>query len=197
MTTDEGPIRTVGWGRFALPGERKRLRETEAARMVEMKRIVEARREARTAQTSTASPEPASGLASTPRQQDAAVSSTAAEIPKTTEGEFTPLPSIDFQKEVERQNAEEEAALRRTVEEAIQQAHELERPIRPEGGSRTPPDREQITRSFELHTDWHLPEEPSDTLVFEVTLPKSYTDEDWETLKEVFEDWARSRAHVG
>ena len=53
-------------------------------------------------------------------------------IPTATQGEFVPPPKIDVQKEVERQNAEEEEALRRTVEEAIQEAHELERPVRPE-----------------------------------------------------------------
>ena len=52
-------------------------------------------------------------------------------IPTATQGEFIPPPQIDVQKEVEKQNAEEEEALRRTVEEAIQEAHELERPVRP------------------------------------------------------------------
>jgi hypothetical protein len=36
------------------------------------------------------------------------------------------------QKEVERQNAAEEEAARRTVEKAIQEAQEMERPMRPE-----------------------------------------------------------------
>ena len=53
-------------------------------------------------------------------------------IPTAVEGEFAPPPKIDVQKEVEKQNAEEEEALRRTVEEAIQEAHELERPVLPE-----------------------------------------------------------------
>ena len=53
-------------------------------------------------------------------------------IPTSTQGEFTPPPKIDVQKEVEKQNAEEEEALRRTVAEAIQEAHELERPPRPD-----------------------------------------------------------------
>jgi hypothetical protein len=56
----------------------------------------------------------------------------SSDIPTAAQGEFTPPPKIDVQKEVERQNAEEEEALRRTVEEAIQEAHELERPVRPE-----------------------------------------------------------------
>ena len=34
--TDEGPFDNVGWGPFALPGERKRLREQEAARVAEV-----------------------------------------------------------------------------------------------------------------------------------------------------------------
>jgi hypothetical protein len=53
-------------------------------------------------------------------------------IPSAAEGEFTAPAKIDVQKEVEKQNAEEEEALRRTVEEAIQEAHELERPVRPD-----------------------------------------------------------------
>jgi hypothetical protein len=53
-------------------------------------------------------------------------------IPDAAQGEFTPPAKIDVQKEIEKQNAEEEEALRRTVEEAIQEAHELERPSRPE-----------------------------------------------------------------
>jgi hypothetical protein len=44
MAADEGPIQTVGWGRFALPGERKRLREKEAARMKEIKGVLEGTR---------------------------------------------------------------------------------------------------------------------------------------------------------
>ena len=56
----------------------------------------------------------------------------ASAIPSATQGEFTAPAKIDVQKEVEKQNAEEEEALRRTVEEAIQEAHELERPPRPD-----------------------------------------------------------------
>jgi regulator of protease activity HflC (stomatin/prohibitin superfamily) len=52
----------------------------------------------------------------------------ASAIPSTTSGEFTAPAKIDVQKEVEKQNAEEEEALRRTVEEAIQEAEALERP---------------------------------------------------------------------
>jgi hypothetical protein len=39
MAGDEGPVQTVGWGVFALPGERERLREKEAARMAEVERL--------------------------------------------------------------------------------------------------------------------------------------------------------------
>jgi len=53
-------------------------------------------------------------------------------IPRSAEGEFTAPAKIDVQKEVERQNAAEEEAARRTVEKAIQEAQELERPGRPE-----------------------------------------------------------------
>lgn len=53
-------------------------------------------------------------------------------IPRSAEGEFTAPAKIDVQKEVERQNAAEEEAARRTVEKAIQEAQELERPARPE-----------------------------------------------------------------
>ncbi|HET9303950.1 MAG TPA: hypothetical protein VFO20_14335, partial [Propionibacteriaceae bacterium] len=37
-----------------------------------------------------------------------------------------PPDKIDVQREIEKQTAEEDAALKRTVEEAIQEAHELE-----------------------------------------------------------------------
>jgi regulator of protease activity HflC (stomatin/prohibitin superfamily) len=47
-------------------------------------------------------------------------------IPGAVKGDFTPPDKIDVQREIEKQNAEEEAALKRTVEEAIQEAHELE-----------------------------------------------------------------------
>jgi regulator of protease activity HflC (stomatin/prohibitin superfamily) len=53
-------------------------------------------------------------------------------IPRSAEGEFTAPAKIDVQQEVERQNAAEEEAARRTVEKAIQEAQELERPGRPE-----------------------------------------------------------------
>jgi regulator of protease activity HflC (stomatin/prohibitin superfamily) len=53
-------------------------------------------------------------------------------IPDATEGEFTAPAKIDVQKEIERQNAAEEEAARRTVEEAIQEAEALERPGRSE-----------------------------------------------------------------
>jgi regulator of protease activity HflC (stomatin/prohibitin superfamily) len=53
-------------------------------------------------------------------------------IPDAIEGEFTAPAKIDVQKEIEKQNAAEEEAARRTVEEAIQEAQELERPGRPE-----------------------------------------------------------------
>jgi hypothetical protein len=36
---DEGPFDTVGWGPFALPGERKRLREAEQRRIAEVERL--------------------------------------------------------------------------------------------------------------------------------------------------------------
>jgi hypothetical protein len=38
---DEGPFDTVGWGPFALPGERKRLRAAEAARLAEIRKTDE------------------------------------------------------------------------------------------------------------------------------------------------------------
>ena len=53
-------------------------------------------------------------------------------IPTAAEGEFRAPAKIDVQREIEKQTAEEEAASRRTVEEAIQEAHELERPARPD-----------------------------------------------------------------
>jgi regulator of protease activity HflC (stomatin/prohibitin superfamily) len=56
------------------------------------------------------------------------VRSAASAIPSAAKGDFTPPEPIDVKTEIEKQNAEEEAALRRTVEEAIQEAHELERP---------------------------------------------------------------------
>jgi hypothetical protein len=54
-----------------------------------------------------------------------------AAIP-SAEGEFTAPAKIDVQREIEKQNAAEEEASRRTVQEAIQAAHELERPARPD-----------------------------------------------------------------
>jgi hypothetical protein len=56
----------------------------------------------------------------------------ASAIPSASEGQFTAPAKIDVQKEIEKQNAEEEASARRTVERAIQEAHELERPMRPD-----------------------------------------------------------------
>jgi regulator of protease activity HflC (stomatin/prohibitin superfamily) len=56
----------------------------------------------------------------------------ASAIPSATEGDFSAPDKIDVQKEVDQQNAEEEAALQRSVEEAIQEAKELERAGRPE-----------------------------------------------------------------
>jgi hypothetical protein len=56
----------------------------------------------------------------------------ASAIPTSSQGDFTAPAKIDIQTEVEKQHAEEEAAVRRTVEEAIQEAHELERPARPD-----------------------------------------------------------------
>jgi regulator of protease activity HflC (stomatin/prohibitin superfamily) len=56
------------------------------------------------------------------------VKSATSAIPSSAKGDFTPPEPIDVKTEIEKQNAEEEAALRRTVEEAIQEAHELERP---------------------------------------------------------------------
>jgi hypothetical protein len=53
-------------------------------------------------------------------------------IPGAAEGEFTAPAKIDVQKEIEKQNAAEEEAARRTVEEAIQEAEALERPGRSE-----------------------------------------------------------------
>ena len=68
----------------------------------------------------------------------------ASAIPSAAEGDFSAPDKIDIQKEVDQQNAEEEAALQRSVEEAIQAAKELERPGLPErpavlGGSEEPP----------------------------------------------------------
>jgi regulator of protease activity HflC (stomatin/prohibitin superfamily) len=54
------------------------------------------------------------------------VGSVASAIPGAVKGDFTPPDKIDVQREIEKQTAEEEAALKRTVEEAIQEAHELE-----------------------------------------------------------------------
>jgi regulator of protease activity HflC (stomatin/prohibitin superfamily) len=56
------------------------------------------------------------------------VKSAASAIPGSAKGDFTPPDLIDVDTEIEKQTAAEEAALRRTVEEAIQEAHELERP---------------------------------------------------------------------
>jgi regulator of protease activity HflC (stomatin/prohibitin superfamily) len=56
----------------------------------------------------------------------------ASAIPTSSQGDFTAPAKIDIQAEVDKQHAEEEAAVRRTVEEAIQEAQELERPARPD-----------------------------------------------------------------
>ena len=68
----------------------------------------------------------------------------ASAIPSAAEGDFSAPDKIDIQKEVDQQNAEEEAALQRSVEEAIQAAKELERPGLSErpavlGGPEEPP----------------------------------------------------------
>src|SRR4051794_16814251 len=39
MRSDEGPIKVVGWGRYAWPGERARRREKEMIRMTEMRSV--------------------------------------------------------------------------------------------------------------------------------------------------------------
>lgn len=39
MVGDEGPIETVGWGLFALPGERERLRQKEVRRTAEVRNL--------------------------------------------------------------------------------------------------------------------------------------------------------------
>jgi regulator of protease activity HflC (stomatin/prohibitin superfamily) len=54
------------------------------------------------------------------------VGSVASAIPGAVKGDFTPPDKIDVQREIEKQTAEEDAALKRSVEEAIQEAHELE-----------------------------------------------------------------------
>jgi regulator of protease activity HflC (stomatin/prohibitin superfamily) len=67
------------------------------------------------------------------------VKSATSAIPSSAKGDFTPPEPIDVKTEIEKQNAEEEAALRRTVEEAIQEAHELERPRPSVLGTPEPP----------------------------------------------------------
>jgi regulator of protease activity HflC (stomatin/prohibitin superfamily) len=57
-----------------------------------------------------------------------AVGSVASSIPSAAKGEFTAPPKIDVQSEIEEQNAAAEEASRRTVQEAINAAQELERP---------------------------------------------------------------------
>jgi regulator of protease activity HflC (stomatin/prohibitin superfamily) len=59
-----------------------------------------------------------------------AVGSVASSIPGAAKGEFTAAPKIDVQTEIEEQNAAAEEASRRTVQEAIEAAQELERPGR-------------------------------------------------------------------
>jgi regulator of protease activity HflC (stomatin/prohibitin superfamily) len=53
-------------------------------------------------------------------------------IPSAAQGEFSAPDLIDVKTEIEEQNAEEEEALRRTVEEAIQEAKGLEHSVRPD-----------------------------------------------------------------
>jgi len=55
---------------------------------------------------------------------------TNAAIPASAKGDFRAPAKIDVQSEIEKQTAEDEAASQRTVEEAIQAAHELEKPVR-------------------------------------------------------------------
>jgi regulator of protease activity HflC (stomatin/prohibitin superfamily) len=61
------------------------------------------------------------------------VSSIANAIPSSAKGDFQAPAKIDVQSEIEKQTAEDEAASQRTVAEAIQAAHELERPARLSG----------------------------------------------------------------
>src|SRR6478609_303952 len=59
-----------------------------------------------------------------------AVGSVASAIPGLAKGEFTAPPKIDVESEIEKQNAAADEASRRTVQEAIEAAQELERPLR-------------------------------------------------------------------
>jgi regulator of protease activity HflC (stomatin/prohibitin superfamily) len=58
-----------------------------------------------------------------------AASSINSAIPESAKGEFTAPPKIDVQAEIAQQNAEEEAAAQRTVQEAIEAAAEAEKPL--------------------------------------------------------------------
>jgi regulator of protease activity HflC (stomatin/prohibitin superfamily) len=59
-----------------------------------------------------------------------AAGSISSAIPEAAKGKFTPPEKIDIQAEIEKQNAEEEAAAQRTVQEAIEAAAEIEKPLR-------------------------------------------------------------------
>ena len=60
----------------------------------------------------------------------AAAGAIGSAIPAVAKGEFTAPPAIDVQSEIDTQNAEEEARAQRTVDEAIQAAKELDKPLR-------------------------------------------------------------------
>ncbi len=62
-----------------------------------------------------------------------AVGSVASAIPTAAKGEFSAPEKIDVQAEIRRQDAEEDAAADKTIEEAIAAAKELETPIRHSG----------------------------------------------------------------
>ena len=58
-----------------------------------------------------------------------AASKISSAIPAVAKGDFRAPPEVDVASEIEKQNAEEEAAAQRTVQEAIEAAAELEKPI--------------------------------------------------------------------
>ena len=58
-----------------------------------------------------------------------AAGSVSSAIPAVAKGEFIKPPDIDVQSEIDQQNAEEEARAQRTVDEAIQAAKELDKPV--------------------------------------------------------------------
>ncbi|WP_425486890.1 SPFH domain-containing protein [Microlunatus speluncae] len=64
-----------------------------------------------------------------------AVSSAASAIPSAAKGEFTPPEKVDVQAEIERQNAIEAEKAAATVQKAIDEAQQLEKPLRPGAGS--------------------------------------------------------------